>query len=691
MKSKGITSFLRAAAVGFGLLCSMSVFAAEYSANFKGTEITEFINTIGRNLNKTIIIDPSIHGQVNVRSYNMLDEHQYYQFFLNVLEVYGLATVDMPDGVIKVVPVQNAKTSAIHLASAKHPGEGDEMVTRIVPVNNVSVKELTPILRQLNDSNGGGNVIHYAPSNVMMITGRAAVVNRMVDIIRQVDQADDKQIDIVRLKYASANEMVRVVNSVINKTDQKDQPQALIPAVVADERTNSILVSGNPKARGRIARLVNQLDSELQSYGNTRVFYLKYAHAKDLVKVLQGVSKTLVQQDNKAKGTTQSGASGQNFSIESFDDTNSLVITAKPETMRSLSKVIQQLDIRRAQVHVEAMIIEVADNDGANLGIQWLTPAGGTQYTNGSNISISSIAAGIYNAQSTTSTDYSSSGTSTSTSSDGDVSDLANTLSSASGALVGFYNQGWGALFQASRTNTKNNILATPSITTLDNQQASFLVGEEVPIITGSTASSDNSNPFTTVERKEVGIKLTVTPQINEGNAVQLKIQQEVSGVNGQTSVDVTFSKRQLDTTVLVDSGQTVVLSGLIDNEVEQSVSKVPLLGDIPYLGALFRSSSSSQVKRNLMIFIKPSIIRDSSSMQDLSSRKYSQIRALELYRQEMGIHLMPNEKTPALPAFNTDLSDEMLPPEVKKYLDQMKHDHSNSSTVTTTAPAAKE
>lgn len=684
MKSKGIKPLLCALVAGIGLWFSVSVTAAEYSANFKGTDISEFINTIGRNLNKTIIIDPSIHGQVNVRSYNMLDEHQYYQFFLNVLEVYGLATVEMPDGVVKVVPAQDAKTSAIHLATDQNPGQGDEMVTRIVPVTNVSVKELTPILRQLNDSSGGGNVIHYAPSNVMMITGRAAVVNQMVEIIHKVDQADDQHVDIVRLKYASANEMVRVVNSVISKSDQKDQPRSLIPTVVADERTNSLLVSGNPKARQRIARLINQLDSELQSYGNTRVFYLKYAHAKDLVKVLQGVSKTLGKQASEAKGeSSSSSASNANFSIESFDDTNSLVITAKPETMRSLSKVIQQLDIRRAQVHVQAMIVEVADNDGANFGIQWLSPGGGTQYSNGSNIALSNVAAGIYNVQSSTSTEYTSSGTSTSTASDGDVTDLQNTLSGAQGALLGFYNQGWGALLQASRTNTKNNVLATPSITTLDNQQASFLVGEEVPIITGSTAASDNSNPFTTVERKEVGIKLTVTPQINEGNAVQLKIQQEVSNVNGQTSVDVTFSKRQLDTTVLVDSGQTIVLSGLIDNEVEQSVSKVPLLGDIPYLGALFRSQSSSTVKRNLMIFIKPSIIRDAASMHALSSRKYSQIRALELYRQEMGVKLMPGEKTPALPEFNSD-DGATIPKEVQKYLDEMNKNADASASKAT-------
>ncbi|CAG9298384.1 type II secretion system secretin GspD [Celerinatantimonas diazotrophica] len=669
---KGTKALCQALFIGVWLLVSIPVMAADYSANFKQTDITEFINTVGRNLHKTIIIDPSIHGKVNVRSYNMLSEKQYYQFFLNVLQVYGLATVDMPDGVIKVVPAQTAKSAAIPLASAKHPGQGDEMVTRIVPVSNVSVKELTPILRQLSDASGSSNVIHYAPSNVMMITGRAAVVNRMVEIIHQVDQSDDQHVDVVRLKYAAASEIVRVVDSVLSKTDTRDQPSSLVPSVVADERTNSVLISGNPKARARIAHLINQLDSELQSYGNTRVFYLKYAHAKDLVKVLKGVSQTINEQQNKAKGGKSASTSGSdsNFSIEAFDDTNSLVITAKPQTMRSLSKVINQLDIRRAQVHVEAMIVEVADTSGANLGVQWVTPGGGTQFSNGSSVPVSSVAQGIFNARSTTATTYNSNGTSTSTSSSGDVSDLASALSGVQGAIVGFYKGGWGALIQASKTDSRTNVLATPSITTLDNQQASFLVGEEVPIKTGSTTGSDNSNPFTTVERKEVGIKLTVTPQINDGNAVQLKIKQEVSKVNGQTAVDVTFSKRELNTTVLVNNNQTLVLSGLIDNEVEQSVSKVPLLGDIPYLGALFRSKSSEQVKRNLMIFIRPTIVSDSQTAGSLSARKYTAIRALELYRKDQGIMLLPGHEQPVLPTFGTQ---EQVPQAVQKYMNKMK------------------
>ncbi|MFM2485417.1 type II secretion system secretin GspD [Celerinatantimonas yamalensis] len=671
MKAKGIKTLFCGLLVSLWLGVSVPGVAAEYAANFKGTDMTEFINTIGRNLHKTMIIDPSIHGKVNVRSYDMLNEKQYYQFFLNVLEVYGLATVPMPDGVIKVVPAQEAKTSAIAIGSASHPGEGDEMVTRIVPVQNVSVAELTPILRQLTNSSGGSSVIHYAPSNVMMITGRAAVVNRMVDIIHQVDRADDQHVDIVRLKYASANEMVRVVNSVLSKTDQHNQPRALVPTVVADDRTNSILISGNAPARARLAKLINQLDGELQNSGDTRVFYLKYAHASDLVKVLKGVSQTLGKQQAKAKGgSAESAQSDANFSIEAFADTNSLVITAKPQTMRSLAKVIQQLDIRRAQVHVEAMIVEVSDSNSADLGVQWVTPGGGTQFSNGSTVSVSSIAEGVYNARSTTSTEYTSNGTTTSVSSSGDASDLASALSGVSGAIVGFYKDGWGALIQASKTNSQTNVLATPSITTLDNQEASFLVGEEVPVKTGSTTSSSNSNPFTTVERKEVGIKLTVTPQINDGDAVQLKIKAEVSKVNGETSVDVTFSKRDLSTTVLVDNNQTLVLSGLIDNEVEQSVSKVPLLGDIPYLGALFRSTSSKQSKRNLMIFIKPTIIRDSDTANSLSARKYTEIRALELYQQDQGIDLLPGEKTPVLSAFGS--SQQQVPESVQTYLDKL-------------------
>ncbi|PKH09101.1 type II secretion system secretin GspD [Moritella sp. Urea-trap-13] len=657
-----------------GILLSLSgvAVAADYSASFKGTDINEFINVVGKNLNKTVIIDPSVRGKVNVRSYDLLNEEQYYQFFLNVLDVYGYAVVKMDNGVLKVIKSKVAKTSSIPVVDDKNPGQGDEMVTRVVPVRNVSVRELSPLLRQLNDNAGGGNVVHYEPSNVLMLTGRAAVVNRLVEIVRRVDKAGDQEVDIIHLKYASASEMVRIIDSLTKGDGKSKIPSILQPKVVADDRTNSVVISGDPKARQRVATLIQQLDSELESTGNTRVIYLKYANAKEVSEVLKGVGGSI---DGGQAGTSKSKSSSKsNLSIEPHEDTNALVITAQPDVMRTLEQVINQLDIRRAQVLVEAIIVELSEGDGVNFGIQWISEAGGTQYNNGTQVPLTTIGAGIYDAQdketTTTGTDSNGKPYTTTSKTSGDVSTLASALSGINGLAMGVMNSAgsFGAIIQAAANDTQSNILATPSIMTLDNQEASFIVGEEVPVITGSSASSGNDNPFQTVERQEVGIKLKVTPQINEGDAVQLTIEQEVSQVLGSTSVDVTFAKRQVNTTILADSGQTIVIGGLLDEQVTESVSKVPWLGDIPWIGNLFKSTSSSTRKRNLMVFIKPTIIRDNASIRGVSNRKYSLMRAHQLLQQEDGVALMPNTNVPVLPKFN---QERVISPALQKYLEE--------------------
>ncbi len=650
---------------------SSMAMATEYSASFKGTDINEFINVVGKNLNKTVIVDPSVRGKVNVRSYDLLNEEQYYQFFLNVLDVYGYAVVTMENGVLKVIKSKVAKTSSIPVVDDKNPGYGDEMVTRVVPVRNVSVRELSPLLRQLNDNAGGGNVVHYEPSNVLMLTGRAAVVNRLVEIVRRVDKAGDQEVDIIHLKFASASEMVRILDSVTKGDGKSKIPSILLPKIVADDRTNSVVISGDPKARQRVATLIQKLDSELESTGNTRVIYLKYANAKEVSEVLQGVSSSI---ESEKSGTKSKSKTKSNLSIEAHEDTNALVITAQPDIMRTLEQVINQLDIRRAQVLVEAIIVEIAEGDGINFGVQWVSEAGGTQYNNGAQIPLTSIGAGIYDAQDKTTTtktvDANGKPVTNESTTSGDVATLAAALSGVNGMALGVMNgaKSFGAIIQAAATDSQSNILATPSIMTLDNQEASFIVGEEVPVITGSSASSGNDNPFQTVERQEVGVKLKVTPQINEGDAVQLMIEQEVSQVLGSTSVDVTFAKRQINTTILADSGQTIVIGGLLDDQVTESVSKVPLLGDIPWIGHLFKSTSTSTKKRNLMVFIKPTIIRDNVSIRGVSNRKYSLIRAYQLLQQENGVDLMPNTDVPVLPKFG---SDSIISPEVRKYLEE--------------------
>ncbi|MGL4205251.1 MAG: type II secretion system secretin GspD, partial [Aeromonadaceae bacterium] len=500
---KGLLAYLLAASMCGSPLAQ----AAEFSASFKGTDIQEFINTVGKNLNKTIIVEPSVRGKINVRSYDLLNDEQYYQFFLSVLDVYGFSVVPMDNGVLKVVRSNTAKTSGVPVVDDSAPGMGDEMVTRVVPVRNVSVRELAPLLRQLNDNAGGGNVVHYEPSNVLLITGRAMVVNRLVEIVRRVDKAGDQDVDIVRLKYASAAEIVRLITTLTKDDARANMGSLLSPKLVADERTNSVVVSGDPKARQRVMQMIRQLDRDQESQGNTKVFYLKYAKAKNLVEVLTGVSKSI--QADKQKGTQAGGGgSDSKMTIQADEQTNAIVITAQPDTMQEIEKVIARLDIRRAQVLVEAIIVEVANTNGAQFGVQWGNSNGGmVQFTgDSSQMPISKFVAAKE---------------------DGATDAAKAALAALNGGSVGFYSGDWFALMTALKTDNKSDVLATPSLVTMDNQEASFNVGQDVPVLTGSqTTTSSDSAVFNTVERKTVGTKLKFKPQINEGDSVLLDIEQ---------------------------------------------------------------------------------------------------------------------------------------------------------------------
>ena len=614
---------------------------------------------------------------------------QYYQFFLNVLEVYGFAAIETGNNIIKIVRNKKAKSAATPLVDDDNPGMGDEMVTRVVEVKNVTVRELSPLLRQMSDQAGGGTVVNYDPANVFIMTGTASVVNRLANIIKRVDRAGDQFEQIIKLQNASAGEMVRIIEA-LNKSNQGKAggtPSFLIPKIVADERTNSVIVSGEKQARERIARLIDRLDSELESNGNTRVYYLKYSKAEELVDVLKGVSESIEAESSSASTTSRKSSQKRNISIEAHKDTNTLVITAQPDMLRSLEAVIRQLDVRRAQVLIEAIIVEVFESDGVNLGVQWFHEEGGfTQFNNGP-AAISSVAAAAKAAESKPgtvgSTVISENGAVTKNPDgpdiEGDYNLLAQVLGSVNGMMFGILKNDWGAVIQAVSADTNSNILATPSITTLDNEEAHFLVGQEVPIITGSTTGSNNNNPFQTVDRQEVGIKLKVTPQVNEGTGVQLTIEQEVSSVSGATGVDISINKREIKTTVMADNGATVILGGLIDEDVQESVQKVPLLGDLPILGHLFKSTSNTKRKRNLMVFLRPTIIRDGKLMNEISQDKYNFIRADQIRKQEDGLELMSDEKLPLLPTWNDELS---LPPSFDQYLDKKQQDKKSDNGV---------
>lgn len=580
----------------FNPLCLPAAQAAGWSASFQNTDIHEFINTVSKNLNKTIIIEPSVKGNISVRSYQALDDERYYAFFLSVLEVYGFSAVTMPDGVLKVIPSKKTKGAAIPLVEGANAGHGgDEVIMRMVPLHNVTGKDLAPLLRQLNDASSG-TVVHYDPSNVLLLTGRAALVDQLVAIVGNVDKAGDHTVETVPLRYASAGEVARIADTLL-KGDRKSAGSRPTVSIVADERTNAVVISGEEQARKRMIATVHKLDVQGSSQGNTKVIYLQHAKAENLLSVLSGVSSGL-QNESGANSAVPAIAMMKNVVIKADAQTNALIIHAAPDMLRDLEQVIERLDIRRAQVLVEAIVVEVQDADGLNLGVQWFNQRhGGSQFPD-TGSAVTSLTS----------------------------NNLAKVLKNSTGLAAGFYQGNWSGLLTALATNSQNDILATPSIVTLDNMEAEFNVGQDVPILTGSQTTSGD-NVFSTVARKSVGIKLKVKPQINKGDTVLLEIEQEVSSVaekaaDGTGDLGATFNTRTVKNAVLVNSHNTVVIGGLLDRSSHDITSKVPWLGDLPGIGFLFRSTGQKTVKRNLMLFIRPSIIRQQQDYNRTSQQQ---------------------------------------------------------------------
>lgn len=608
-------------------LTSAATHAERYSANFKDADIREFIDTVSQNIGKTILIDPSVQGSISVRSYDDFDDAGYYQFFLSVLDIYGYSITTMDNGILKVVRSASLKNAPGLDGDSARPRVGDEIVTRVVTLKYVPARDLAPLLRQMTEGSSVGNVVHYEASNALMLTGKASLVNRLLEVVRKVDVMGEQQRQLIPLHFASASDLAEVLTNLIQEESRDKPTQWLIPKVVADKRTNTLILSGPPHIRQRMTSLIASLDKEQQNQGNTRVFYLKYAKANKLVDVLTGVSEKITGEEQN-KPTSQ-GNNRPDISISADEQTNSLVITAEQGVMTQLEQVISRLDIRRAQVLVEAIIVEVQDGRGLNLGVQWINKNVGMQQFTGTTLPVFNAAVGAKK--------YEKSG---SISTDNPVYDA---LSNFNGLAAGFFDGNWGVLLSALSSDSKNDILSTPSIVTLDNKEASFNVGQDVPVLSGSQTTSGD-NVFNTVERKTVGTKLKVTPQINEGDAVLMEIEQEVSSVDsssGSSSLGPTFNTRTIQNAVLVKSGETVVLGGLIDDATKEQISKVPVLGDIPLLGQLFRYTSTNKAKRNLMVFIRPTIIRDDDIYRSLSSEKYADFRKLQTQRQ--------GKKTPGL------------------------------------------
>ena len=593
--------------------------ADEITLNLKDADIRALISTVSKFTGKNFIIDPRIKAKVTVISANTLSPEEVYEVFLSVLQVHGFAAVET-GSVIKIVPEVNAKQGPLQLAKRKQYYPMDELVTKIIRLDHVPASQLVPILRPLVPQQG--HLAAYNPTNTLIITDHAGNIQRLLKIIANVDRPDSDELEIIPLKHASAAELVRILNS-LNSGGGKVKDTSDSVKLAADERTNSILVTGSRSARLKVRTTISYLDTPLEEgTGNTHVIYLKYAKAENLVKILTGlqdkkksgkISKTVA-----GKKIAVSGSIAQNVIIQSDDETNALIITADNTTLKSLQSVIRQLDIRRAQVLIEAIIAEITVTKNKEVGVGLAVDGSPDKdKTIPSAISnfagIDSILAALGSGETITSVPS------------GLSFGIGETLSSGTR---------YGLLLRALQNDTNTNILSTPNIVTLDNEEAELIVGQNVPFVTGSftgTGSTNPNNPFQTIERQDVGLTLKVTPQINEGDTVKMVLEQETSSViPGTEGVNISTRKRSIKTSVLVDDGGILVLGGLIQEEVTDNTSKVPLLGDIPLLGKLFTFENTTKSKANLMVFLRPSILRDHHDAEFVTHEKYNYIRTLE-------------------------------------------------------------
>jgi len=608
----------------------------QITLNMKGADIRALISTVSKFTGKNFVVDPRVKAKVTVVSSKTMSASEVYEVFLSVLQVHGYAAVPVGN-IIKIVPEVNAKQGPLPVVRGTRQRGGDELITKVITLDHVPAAQLVPILRPLVPQQG--HLAAYNPTNTLIITDHAANIKRLIKIIRNVDLPESDELEIIPLKHASATELVRILNSLHATGGAAKGAAAKKITLAADDRTNSILMSGERSSRLKIRATIAHLDTPLENEaGNTHVIYLKYAKAKDIATILTGVEKK--QSGNKKKGPAKSLASRKlNFDIQSDESTNALIITAGPDVIRRMKSIIRQLDIRRAQVLVESIIAEISNNRNKEYSSQFAVGPEKNSTNTTTPIGVGNFGGtgGIIGLLS------------------GDPSTIAGSIGDGITFGVGS-NDGtrFAFLLKALSSDAATNILSTPSVVTMDNQEAEIVVAQNVPFLTGSftTTPGGASNPFQTVERQDVGITLKVTPQINEGDTIKLDIDQEVSNVSQSAARngDIITNKRSITTSVLVEDGEILVLGGLISDSLRDQVSKVPLLGDIPLIGWLFRSHTTGKEKQNLMVFMRPSIMRDPRAATYHTNQKYNYLRAQQIDAGENGFGLIGDESSPLLP-----------------------------------------
>jgi len=620
---------------------------ATITPNYKDADIRQVIEAVGEVTGKNFILDPRVKAQVTMLSAAPMSPDAFYEAFLSILSVYGFVAVPSGD-VVKILPDANARQVP---GAETEPGGGrpDDIVTRVIGVQNVAAAQLVPILRPLIPQYG--HLAAHPPSNLLIISDRASNVDRMMKIVARIDQAADQDYEVIRLEHASASEIVKIVGALNQGAQQGGEGGGgARVTVVADERTNSILVTGDKNNRLRYRALITHLDTPLEEGGDTQVRYLRYTDAVDLATKLQSQYSGSGAQAAAAKDAAPPAQRGD-VSIWADESTNALIITAPPKTMKSMMAVIDKLDIRRAQVLVEAILVEVSSDKASELGVTWAVgdadldnAAGLTKFDN--TTGVTGVAGAILGA-----------GGDSDTGSTANVGNLiGNGLTMGIGKL-GSSGLSFVALIEALESDGSSNIIGTPVLVTLDNEEAEIQVGQEVPFVTGqytdtgASGGSSTVNPFQTIQREQVGLTLKITPQINEGDAVRLKVEQEISQLlPSAQAVDLITSNRSINTSVIVEDGGTLVLGGLIQDQITERQQRVPILGRIPLIGWLFRSDTTTKNKTNLMVFIKPTILRDNVQAAFETNAKYNYIRDEQLGIKPTRPRLMPLTQRSTLP-----------------------------------------
>ncbi|HEV2700709.1 MAG TPA: type II secretion system secretin GspD [Steroidobacteraceae bacterium] len=623
---------------------------ARITLNFDNADLGQIVQAVQMATGKSLILDPRVRAQVTMRSSTPVTPQAFWEIFLSILQVHHVIAVPGADGTYKIVPdsEQRFYPGSLDLQDNLNP-TSDEIVTQVIPVKNVSAVQLVTVLRSLVPTTGQINA--YSPANMIIISDHAANVTRIMKIVARIDQVGDSDVEVVPLQNASATEVMRDLTT-LNQGQAQQDPGVQPLRIVADERSNSVLLSGEPGARLRAKALIANLDTPQQGGGETEVRYLRYADAEKLAaKLKEQLSGGAAAASGGAAGgaATPSAQESKNSQVWADANNNALVITAPPKVRRQLNDIIDKLDIRHAQVLVEAIIVDVNLAKSSELGVNWAT----WSESNGETIPGATFLTPVGGAS---------------------LVDLANAIASPTTINSALENGttvalgrvaktgvSFAAMLRAIRSDTDSNVIATPSVLTNDHQEATMKSADEVPFVTGQYTNTGSAggavSPFQTIQREEVGTILKVTPQINEGDAIVLKIDIESSSVipSPAGAVDITTSKREISTNVLIEDGGIIVIGGLISNEYDHTDTRVPFLGSIPILGELFKDHSAKHTKKNLMIFLRPQIMNDATQTAIETNSKYNLIR--EEQRQvgagesSFSVPLLPGVKSPVLPA----------------------------------------